>query len=185
MDRGVCKFYGTPGGCYKGANCTFQHSNTSQQPSNPAQSLGSSSWRNGPGNTKPFSSSGSVPPGVCRFYWTTGNCNRGFQCRYKHNDNPSSVASPAQQQQATGNPSAIDDVAPFLNDAGMAKLTGSRFNGSLNSEKDLSPNEAHNALRRYLHDDFRFRSSVEIYGFVKIINSAIDTNTSWVRSILI
>jgi hypothetical protein len=88
------------------------------------------------------------------------------------------VASLAQQ---TGNSSAIDVVAPFMTQAGIARLTRSRTDFNLlNVERELSPNEAHNALQKYLQDRFHFSSSVEIYAFVKIISGASERNKLWV-----
>jgi hypothetical protein len=69
-------------------------------------------------------------------------------------------------------------VAPFLTEAGLAKIGGSGTDGffSPDPSSTLSPTEAHNALKRYLSDNFRFKSTFEIYAFMKPLNSASASN---------
>lgn len=77
---------------------------------------------------------------------------------------------------------SINAVAPFLTADGLARVTGSGTDVYFapDSSRDLSPTEAHHALKRYLFDDYRFRMTFDIYAFLKPLSSAHTANTSWV-----
>ena len=45
---------------------------------------------------------------------------------------------------------------------------------------EVSPTVAHNAMKKFLFDDFRFRTTFEIYAFLKPLSSAHTGNNSWV-----
>ncbi|KAF5380591.1 hypothetical protein D9615_004617 [Tricholomella constricta] len=75
---------------------------------------------------------------------------------------------------------AIDVIAPFLTDSGLAKLNASGTDVFfISPSKPLSPNEAHNALKRYLLDHFRFSKTFEVYGFLLPLSNANTTNSTW------
>ena len=177
MSRRICRYHNAPGGCRQGANCKFEHIGNPQQPS------GSQPTSEAPRLGSPTSSSLNDPPrGVCRYFWTTGSCRQEFQCRYDHIASTSTMASPAADRRS----SAINVAAPFLTESAMAKLTGSGTDVYFsNNETEMSPNEAHNHLKRFLRDDYRFRTSFDIYAFLKTLNSASETNTSWVCWIVV
>ena len=84
----------------------------------------------------------------------------------------------------TSQSSAIDAIAPFLTEEGLARVSGTSadvfFSAYFN---ELSPTAAHNALKRFLFDDFRFRSTLEIYAFLKPLSSAHIGNSSWVSGL--
>jgi hypothetical protein len=62
-------------------------------------------------------------------------------------------------------------------------MSGSGTDGffSQDPSSDLSPSEAHNALKRYLSDFFRFKHTFEVYAFLRPLNSATASNAGWVR----
>jgi hypothetical protein len=178
MSRRPCVFFDKPGGCRRGGQCKFLHArSTSPAPSSgrssPALSQGSSSSIQ---NSLP-----RAPPGVCNFYWTTGTCKREFACRFRHASS-SPVQKTIPQSNRSTLSSTIDSIAPFLTEAGLARVTGTSTDVffSADSTKDLSPTEAHSALKRYLFDDYRFRMTFDIYAFLKPLSSAHAANTSWV-----
>lgn len=181
MSHRPCVFFNTPNGCRKGSNCRFSHDNagtSAQRPSSPSTpSVRQAQSR--PGGNLP-SSPERAPPGVCNFYWTSGNCKREFGCRFRHTQ-PSPAESQEVRLQGTLQTS-LDALAPFLTEDGLARVTGigTDVYFPADSSKDLSPTEAHNALKRFLFDDFRFRMTYDIYSFLKPLSSAHTANTSWV-----
>ncbi|TFK44429.1 hypothetical protein BDQ12DRAFT_672980 [Crucibulum laeve] len=157
-----CRYYNKPGGCRAGANCKFAH----------AQSTSSNA---GPSRNPQQTASGPVPSGVCRDFWATGSCRRAFDCRFRHVESAqrrkSQPPAPAAQ--------AVDSIAPFLTSSGLARITGSGTDVFSNPTENLSPNETHNHLKRFLYDDYRFRKTFDIYAFVIPLNSAHSSNASW------
>lgn len=186
-----CHFYNSPGGCRKGATCAFSHGTRAIRSSSPASSAGTGP---GPSHQSPGPSPGSsrrrpaagtqqAPPGVCNFYWTSGKCKREFDCRYRHtlpNTVPTSPSAPRLPDPDRSQP-AIDTIAPFLTESGLAKVNASGTDAFFTSPtKALSPNEAHNALKRYLYDDFRFAKTFDVYGFLLPLSNANAGNSTWV-----
>lgn len=166
MSRKPCHFQYTPGGCRKGGDCTFYH----------AATRGVSSTSS-PGSTHRPQDATKAPPGVCIFYWSSGQCNRGFECRYKHIIN-TRIASPSRSESHL---SITDSIAPFLTKAGLAKLNESSTDVFFScSSKSMTPSEAHNSLRKYLSDDFRFSKTFDIYGFLIPLGNANSSNSTWV-----
>ncbi|KAG6920270.1 hypothetical protein DXG01_005039 [Tephrocybe rancida] len=177
-----CHYFNKPGGCRRGTTCTFTHGS---QPASPAGT--------GPGTSHKFAGPSSAssrrpshvgtPNGVCSFYWTTGKCKREFDCRYRHDRNPersqasSSASSPINGARSL---SAVDAIAPFLTESGLAKLGASGTDAFFASpHKTMSPNEAHNALKMYLRDDYRFSKTFYIYGFLTPVSNATTSNVTW------
>lgn len=185
MPPRLCAFLDRPGGCRRGNQCRFSHASPSSptpssRPSSPAPSQGTPLLF--PPTPHP-----RIPPGVCRFYWTTGQCRLEFACRFSHtgaspvqNAAPQPITRPTQSF-------AIDSIAPFLTEAGLARVTGTSTDVFFpaDSSKDLSPTEAHNALKRFLLDHYRFQATFDVYAFLKPLSSAHAANTSWVSSILV
>jgi hypothetical protein len=121
----------------------------------------------GRGNA-PYIDQNSTPRGVCRFYWSSGACDRSFDCTYQHQPRvraPSSVAQPA------------DYTPDFFSLEGLATNNGS----ILDTRHTLSPSEAHNHLKSYLFDNFVFRDAIHIEGFSRILASVNSRNHTWVR----
>lgn len=171
--RQVCKYYNSPSGCTR-ANCFFQHVRENQ--------------RMGGGGVRSFE---DVPRDVCSFYWRTGKCKRGFDCRFKHEsrlrvhdssiltaaEGPTSTSASAQNAQ-----SAMDRVAPYLTNSGLAKIHGFKtdiFFADVDA-KNLGPNQTHYYLRAFLADHFRLNTTTQMYRFLSLLNSASTENNSWV-----
>ena len=191
MARPTCRFHNLPGGCRQGANCKFSHTNRStdrnETQASPCSSSSSPLTPRSPPTERQSSPSSSIPlpRGVCRFYWETGNCRREFDCRFEH----------TQKMQPTGNrfagiavasQAAQELIAPFLTEKGLAKLSGSGTDGFFAQDNltSLSPTEAHSKLKRFLQDNFRFNTTLQIYAFLIPLISANTTNKLWVCFIL-
>ena len=172
MSRRVCRYNETREGCRKGDSCQFLHSGPSSRES---RESGASSARQPP--ARPTS---KAPRGVCNFYWEHGQCKREFDCRFEHRINPSIGSENTRHHAAS--PSAVDSIAPYLTEAGLAKLTGSGTDGffSLEPSSRLSPHQVQQHLRTYIADQYRFPGPLQIYTFLKIINCATTNNSSWV-----
>jgi hypothetical protein len=110
----------------------------------------------------------TIPRGICNFYWTTGACNRDFDCTFKH-EARSQVPSSATQP--------IDYTPDFFSLEGLAVNNGS----IVDTRHTLRPSEAHNHLRPYLFDNFVFRDAIKVEGFSRIFASVNSRNRAWVR----
>lgn len=180
-----CRFFNTPAGCNRGNQCTFAHSPTNQA-SNRARPLSPSTPDDSrpPQNTARPSGTGNPPRNVCRYYWEHGRCNREFDCRYAHTQKADNTTSPPASTltSATRSAAVLQRVAPFLTEEGLSKMSGSGSDGffSQDPSSSLSPTEAHNVLKKYLSDYFRFKNTFEVYAFLKPLNSATVSNTNWV-----
>lgn len=185
----VCTFYKSPKGCNKGDQCNFQHtddggirgggsSRRSRRGASVVRSSGS------PSSPSPIQNQGrpqypKAPFGMCDYYWSSGQCNQGFGCRYKHERNPATVVAPAETL------SAIDTIAPYLTESGLAKVSGQGtdiYYGH-DSESNRSPTQVQKALTRFLRDDYRFPHSPDKYAFLLCLTSANSNNKAWVSSI--
>ncbi len=110
----------------------------------------------------------STPRGVCHFYWSTGACNRSFDCTYRHE---------ARVQGSSSAPPSTDYTPDFFSLEGLAVNNGA----VLDTQHTLSPSQAHNHLKPYLYDNFVFRDAIHIEGFSRILASVNSRNHAWVR----
>lgn len=185
--RQSCRFFNSPGGCRRGASCTFEHTPNAQRrggdgrPSSPgASSDGSPSRRGAQGHQR--QTSGPLPRGVCRFFWETGRCFREFSCRGSHTLPQAQDGRRSTQPFAVPTQAAQAFIAPFLTEKGLSKLVGGGTDGYFphNTTTSLTPSETHSRLRRFFREDFRFKTAPEIYGFLVPLASANLQNDSWV-----
>lgn len=111
----------------------------------------------------------TVPRGICAFYWSSGACDRGFDCTFKHEVKP--------EVQASSSPTQPTDYTPdFFSLEGLAINNGS----IADSQHNLSPSEAHNHLRSYLFDNYVFRDAINVECFSRIFASVNSRNRAWV-----
>ncbi|KAH0839427.1 hypothetical protein J3R83DRAFT_202 [Lanmaoa asiatica] len=184
MSPPLCRFVNTPRGCHRGNQCNFSHPQPNQgsdsaRPLSPPPAPNSSRQ---PQSTSHPSGSGNPPPGVCKFFWEQGRCKREFNCHYKHTQKADNInSSPASTSTGTmRSTTVLQRVAPFLTEEGLSKMSGSGTDGFFSEDpSSFSPSEAHNALKRFLSDVFRFKSTFEVYAFVKPLNSATASNAGW------
>lgn len=168
-----CRFYNRPGGCRRAADCTFAHTdNPGQGPQPGFQTVSSGTNSAGQSN---LDASAQAPSGTCSFCWRLGDCNRGFQCHFKHDRSPNSQTQPIAQ------PSGSSIIAPFLTPAGLSRLFDSGSDALFSSTtKARSPTEVHNTLKRFLFDDYSFRHAPDVYAFLSLLTDATSNNSSWV-----
>jgi hypothetical protein len=181
MARPLCHFHSSPGGCRKGNKCYFAHT-INIDSTTLRDSSRSSFSQPGLGSTSE-SSRTPIPPGICRYYWTRGECQRGSECRYKH----------VHSRKASSSTNLIRRVAPKKQEAvflteymmGLAKIefdsnaTDRFFCG--NQTSSLPPIDVHSRLNRFLADNFKFSSRFNIYSFLVLLCSASSSNTLWVH----
>ncbi|KAH6914275.1 hypothetical protein BKA70DRAFT_1558250 [Coprinopsis sp. MPI-PUGE-AT-0042] len=164
-----CRFFATPGGCRRGTSCHFAHSTSTSSANNAQQQSHRSP------SDRRSSTSSQNPNGTCRSFWQTGACRFAFDCKYKH------VASDSQSQATTRDVVAAGSSSmPFLNQGGFSRLgsSGSDVFSSTPS-RVMDPNEAHNTLKRFLFDDYRFRKSFDVYAFLVPVLSANTNSNLW------
>jgi hypothetical protein len=121
-------------------------------------------------NNTPNIDRNSTPRGVCHFYWSTGACNRSFDCTYKHE---------ARVQASSSATQSTDYTPDFFSLEGLAVNNGS----VLDTQHTLTPSQAHNHLRPYLSDNFLFRGASHVEGFSRILASVNSRNHAWVRKL--
>jgi hypothetical protein len=146
-------------------------------------SNGSSGWRGRGGGSRSSPGRGghrgrggappidraTVPRGICNFYWSSGACDRAFDCTFKHEAKPQVAAS-----SSTTPPT--DYTPDFFSLEGLALNNGS----IIDSQHTLRPSEAHNHLRPFLVDNFVFRDAINVEGLSRIFASVNSRNRSWV-----
>ena len=110
-----------------------------------------------------------TPRGICHIFWSSGACDRSFDCTFKHQVRDQVVSSSAAQP--------TDYTPDFFSLEGLAENNGS----VVDTQHTLSPSEAHNHLKFYLFDNFEFRDAIHVEGFSRILASAHSRNRTWVR----
>ncbi|KAI9431019.1 hypothetical protein H4582DRAFT_1823204 [Lactarius indigo] len=123
----------------------------------------------GRGGTPP-SDPNMVPGGVCSFYWSTGTCDRSFDCTFKHE-----VRSQVSETASVYATETEDQSPDFFSREGLAMNNGS----IMDSRHTLRPNEAHNHLKPYLTDNFVFHDANNVEGFSRIFASVNSRNKAW------
>lgn len=169
-----CRFYNTLGGCRKGTQCTFAHS-----PQAPSGSTAATTVKKTVASTTigaiPTS---SVPKGSCPFYWKTGDCTKGFKCRYKHEQDPATVRNQEDRRSGVNIPAAL---TPFLTASALSRLSAPGTDALFApNTKARTPSEVHNLLKRFLYNDYRFRHALDVYAFASLLSDATSNNETWV-----
>ncbi|KAI0056438.1 hypothetical protein BV25DRAFT_1872764 [Artomyces pyxidatus] len=109
-----------------------------------------------------------APRGICDFYWSTGACRRSFDCTYRHEAKPEATTAAAVTSVAESSPD-------FFSTEGLASNNGS----VLAAHARFTPNEAHNHIKSFLHDNYVFNGPPRMEGFSRIFASINDRNKSW------
>ncbi|KAJ3886388.1 hypothetical protein GG344DRAFT_69709 [Lentinula edodes] len=175
--RRLCKSFGTQEGCRRGADCSFSHDRSSVTPQN---SLGNTPSR-APSYPLPSSPSNAgrnsaTPRNVCNFYWTTGQCNRGFDCVYRHvQQKPdNSGATP----DTTEIPPEVRDELDFSTVEGLADIN----NIIPDPQYRCTPSQAHNDIKKFITDRYQFPSQdapSTMINFARILGSVDRRNGLW------
>ncbi|KAK0211877.1 hypothetical protein IW262DRAFT_1280087 [Armillaria fumosa] len=161
--REPCRFFNTYRGCRNGQDCRFLHTR--------AASPTLSGWSTPFGSPSPGPSSRpTASHGNCKFFWTSGECQRGFDCTFRH------VREPHTQDTAEALlESEYDMTLDFLTTEGLASIN----NISLDDLHKLGPAEAHNMLKLFNTPTFQFRSPDQVIQFVQILASVDRRNPQW------
>lgn len=169
-NTGLCNNFLATGKCRFGSKCKFAHD---RDPQNRSRSSTPGPSSSGTPPLSPPTRPGGLtraPPRVCNFYWSSGTCSRGFDCSFKHERPPSSSS-------ATGLPAAdIEEEPDFFSVEGLT--AGS--SATRDERHALTPSDAHNHLKGFLADNFRFETAAKVQGFVRILASINDKNKAWV-----
>ena len=181
--RSPCRFFRSQDGCRHGEGCRFSHdlgstSTTRTPPQSLGQSVPSSPTPATPG-TRLGRSGNAAPRTFCDFYWNTGQCNRGFDCTFRHQKN-------TNPQYGTTNDDGADDeeddgnaALEFFTRDNLAQMAGVR----LRSVQEGTPENAHNLIKRYLGGG-SLNNPTDMKPFISVLASVNRRNRSWVRVIL-
>ncbi|KAK0199718.1 hypothetical protein DFS33DRAFT_1398406 [Desarmillaria ectypa] len=154
--RQICRLFNTPRGCHY-QNCKFLH-----------ERAGS------PTPSSPSGRSGGITAGRgnCEFFWTSGECRRGFDCTFRHIHQPQ-TQNVAEVPLKTTPPET--DTLDFLTTEGLAGIN----NISLDKLHTLGPTEAHNMLKAFNSPTFQFTAPDQVIQFVQILASVDRRNSQW------
>ncbi|KAI0696188.1 hypothetical protein BC835DRAFT_1272285 [Cytidiella melzeri] len=185
--QGICRYYAKDARCRFGNSCKFSHTTAasfdatisagahrrSASASSPQLTPSSTTRsRNGTFATSQQARSANDPPHqVCRVYWGMGTCDRLFDCQFKHVKGSVAAASNLP------NIEVVDNGTPdFFSTEGLAVNGGASHSPRLT----LDPSSAHNNIRPFLKDNYRFENASKMQGFVNVLASVNDRNKSWV-----
>ncbi|KAF5314903.1 hypothetical protein D9619_007516 [Psilocybe cf. subviscida] len=182
---GVCRVYASGQNCRFGANCRFAH--VQNGPGSPAQQTrspnrgrgafrgaaaqrGSASLRGG----TPARPNDGVPPQTCRVFWQTGNCDRAFECQYRHTKNPNAAAGEA----ATSAVETHDQAPDFYSIQELATVAGTEATVAA-SLSNFNVSEVHNHIKPFLRDNYAFDSALKMQSFIRVLASMNEQNKEW------
>lgn len=170
-NNGLCNNFMATGKCRFGNKCKFAHDRDSQSRSR-SSTPGPSSGR-APPTPPPGQPSGvpRAPPRVCNFFWSSGTCSRGFECSFKHERSPSATSTTGSTA-----PDQEEEEPDFFSVEGLTAGN----NSTRNEGHALTPSDAHNHLKAFLADNFRFENAAKVQGFVRILASINERNKAWV-----
>lgn len=181
--NGPCRLFKSKEGCRYGKKCKFSHDlgSTSggrtplQSPPSSAQSSSSATAR-----ARPARSGNPAPRNVCDFYWNTGQCNRGFDCTFKHqkNTNPQS-RNAGTADKVEGEEDAANAALEFFTMDNLTQMAGV----GLHSTQEGTPENAHNSIKRYLGGG-PLNTPADMKPLAAILASVNRRNHSWVRTVL-
>ncbi|KAH9912307.1 uncharacterized protein BXZ73DRAFT_56354 [Epithele typhae] len=180
---GPCRLINTPKGCYFGKKCKFSHdveasggrSQTSSAPSASRTAGPPADHVPRPSPRQPPRRPTNVPSGVCDFFWGSGACARGFECRFKHvRGEGEAVASVPDEENGAAVDAADDTPLDIFSPEGLAAGAG-----GVQQKHQLDPSEVHNYLQEFLRDGFAFTSPKRVQAFVRILASVNDGNKAW------
>jgi hypothetical protein len=204
MSRKVCEFQNRPGGCRRGAQCKFLHTNPAGG-SNPSGSSPSTPKGKGKGKANvpstPQPTNGPkipCPRDACRLFWDTGKCKFGNGCRYRHvnqtsqgpvtpgdnaDQNAGAAAETSSAAATLDSEVAAERLLDYLTPDALARLTaGTDIYFTPEGSDTLPPEEIRGKLRMYLRDQYRFEKTFHVYSMMGLLSSASSRNAGWVSA---
>ena len=177
-----CHLFKTKEGCRYGKKCKFSHDlistpRTRMMPQSSQQNRSPSSTPAAP-RTRPGRTGNAAPRNVCDFYWNTGQCNRGFDCTFRHQKNTKPQSGDAN---ATGGVEVEDAANAALEFFTVDNLTQMAGVG-LHSAQEGTPENAHNSIKRYLGGG-PLKDPSAMRPLASILASVNRRNHYWVRAI--
>lgn len=182
--KGPCRLFASGDGCRYGKKCKFSHdlgspSGTRASSQSPQRSAQPSPTPGTP-RSRPGRSANVTPRNVCDFYWNTGQCNRGFDCTFKHQKNtPSGSDTTNTAGRTDDDEDAANAALEFFTTDNLAQIAGV----GLHSSQEGTPENAHNSIKRYLTGG-PLNNPADMKPFVSVLASVNRRNRTWVRVIL-
>ncbi|KIK63309.1 hypothetical protein GYMLUDRAFT_72036 [Collybiopsis luxurians FD-317 M1] len=170
--RRRCKFIDSSEGCRRGSRCPFSHDRATAASSGGVRD--STPGRAPPSPSTPNRREGGAPRNVCDFFWKTGQCNRGFDCIFRHVPKPVNDGSSPQPD----TPPNVHDDLDFSTTEGLADIN----NITPDPQFRFSPTHAHNEVKEFISDRYTFPSynaPPAMIKFARILASIDKRNGLW------
>lgn len=166
--KNSCRWFKSKEGCKYGDSCKFSHGLRKR-------TYVQSSQRNA--STSSLGRSGApAPRNNCNFYWKTGQCQRGFDCTFKHEKDPNPRYGRTNAASGVnGQEDAANAALEFFTMDNLAQMTGV----GLHSTQEGTPEDAHNLIKRYLEGGSLNRPT-DMKQLICIMASVNRRNHSWV-----
>ena len=181
-----CRHFATQGNCRFGKKCKFSHdlstTSGSRTPPHPHRQNSPSSSTPPTPRTRPARSGNPAPRNVCDFYWNTGQCNRGFECTFRHQKNAAPQPGGANVAGGIAGGEDEEDVAnaalEFFTVDNLTQMAGV----GLHRTQEGTPENAHNSIKRYIGGG-PLNNPTEMKPLISILASVNRRNHSWVRMV--
>ena len=179
--NGICHLLRSGKGCHFGVKCKFSHdvgSDTSRAttPESSSRRLRDSTASQTANNNRGVPGGDHAPRNICDFYWKTGKCNRSFDCTFRHEQMPNTALNHDNQSSTQSDEDAANSALTFFTAEGLEEVTGV----TMHEDHGLKPADAHNSIKTYLRDGYKFRSPSDMLAFVRILASINRRNKAWV-----